>query len=63
MLAVVSAVMVLAGVAILVIGLVQIIRARSWRSTLVGFCGLSLIICGVAAVNLWIQADYAASCD
>jgi hypothetical protein len=63
MLAVVSAVMVLAEVAILVIGLVQISRSRPSRSTLVGFCGLSLNICGVAAMNLWIQADYAASSD
>ena len=27
-----------------------------------GFCVLCLIICGVAAMNLWNQADYAASC-
>jgi hypothetical protein len=55
MLAVVTAVIELAGVAIVVIGFVQVIRSRSWRSTLVGFCGLCLIICGVAATSLWIR--------
>jgi hypothetical protein len=55
--------MLLAGVVVVVVGVVRAIRSRSGASMLVSFAGVCLFVCGVASTNLAINVSYAAMCD
>jgi hypothetical protein len=53
LIAVGSFVGLLGGIAITIIGFRQAVAARSWRSSLVGFAGVALVLCAMSGLQLY----------